>query len=301
MMEVGLNFGLSLSEFSPEQMIRIAREAERLGYESLWCGDHLILPPEIPLRDTSEPDKPVSRVTPSETTRVLFQPRAPMPDVLTVFSHMAAVTSRLVLGTDVYVLALRNPMVVARQAATVDWLSGGRLMLGVGLGWIPGEYEAAGIPWSERAGRTEESIEVMRSLWTEEETSHTGRYFEFGRSLFWPKPARPGGPPILIGGESAAALERAARLGDGWCARYQSPDSLRARLKSIGDMRAQHGTGGRPFEVMVRIRPDVTPGALAALDSAGVTRANVSLQWITDFDWILAEMIRVSGVLGLAR
>src|SRR5580693_281125 len=114
MMEVGLNFGLSLSEFSPEQMVRIAREAERLGYESLWCGDHLILPPEIPLRDTSEPDKPVSRVTPSETTRVLFQPQAPMPDVLTVFSHMAAVTSRLVLGTDVYVLALRNPMVVAR-------------------------------------------------------------------------------------------------------------------------------------------------------------------------------------------
>jgi probable F420-dependent oxidoreductase len=300
-MEVGLNFGLSLSEFSPEQMVRIARDAERLGYESLWCGDHLILPPEIPLRDMSEPDKPVSQVAPSETTRVIFQPQAPMPDVLTVFSHMAAVTSRLVFGTDVYVLALRNPMVVARQAATVDWLSGGRLVLGVGLGWLPGEYEAARIPWSERAGRTEEAIGVMRSLWTEEETSHVGRYFEFGRSLFWPKPARPGGPPILIGGESTAALKRAARLGDGWCARYQTPESLRPRLKVISDMRAEHGTGDRPFEVMVKIDPDFTLDALAALDSAGATRANISFQWITDFDWILSEMIRVSEVLGLAR
>ena len=89
-MDVGLNFGLTLSEFSPDQMRTIACDAERLGYRSLWCGDHLILPPTIPLRDMSEPDKPVSEVVPSNTTRVIFEPQAPMPDVLTVFAHMAA-------------------------------------------------------------------------------------------------------------------------------------------------------------------------------------------------------------------
>jgi probable F420-dependent oxidoreductase len=298
-LDVGLNFGLSLSEFAPEQMLTIAREAELLGYKSLWCGDHLILPPEIPLRDMSDPDRPVSQVTPSKTTRVIFPPRAPMPDVLTVFSHLAAVTSNLVFGTDVYILALRNPMVVARQAATLDWLSGGRFVLGVGLGWLPGEYEAARIPWSERVGRTEEALGVMRSLWTEEQTSHTGRYFEFGPSLLWPKPSRPGGPPILIGGESEAALRRAARLGDGWCARYQTPDSLRVNIKTINDLRAQEGRDG-PFDVLVKMDPDLTVEALNDLKTAGATKINVSFQWTNDFDWVLSEMFRVSDALRLA-
>lgn len=199
-MRAELHFGLVVScqqvqgFVDPATMKAIAQRAEQRGFDSIWSTDH-----------------------------IAFQ--KPILEAVVALSTMAGWTERIALGTGVLLLPLRHPSLVAKQFASLDVISGGRVILGVGVGGEGAkDFEAVEIPRSERGARTNEAIEVLRKLWSETSTSHHGRYFNFDEVRMEPPPEQNGGPPIWIGGRSDAALRRVAERGDGWLSYFASPE-----------------------------------------------------------------------------
>lgn len=192
-------FGWPLAEYAT-----LARCADELNYESVWVADHLAAPiefaPTYPYRESGKPS---------------FVADTPFADPFVLHAQLAAVTRQVQLGIGVLVLPLRNPFVVAKAAATTQELSGGRLQLGVGVGWMKEEFDAVGEAFSGRAGRMEEMIEVMKKLWTGQAVEHAGPNYRFAPLQMSPGVSKP--VPILVGGSSKPALGRAARIADGWC------------------------------------------------------------------------------------
>lgn len=282
-MKIGLNFGTTLYEYKPTDLLAVARKAEELGYDSIWCGDHLIVPTVIPRRDVAHPDLPVSKVdSDSPTARVVFSADAPMPDVFLVFAHLAAVTSRISFGTAIYILPLRHPIISARAVGTLDWLSGGRALLGVGLGWLPGEFDILGEDFATRGRRMDECIRIMRELWTQEQPAYQGEFFSFAPARFEPKPIQKPGPPILIGGETDAALRRAALLGDGWCGRLHTPDTLRIHVERLRRLRREFGREDTPFTVQSWLKPRASADDVRALQAAGADQLLMGMHGCKD-------------------
>ena len=228
-----MKFGIPLLWIRPEQLVDIAQAAEELGYESVWAPDHLILPATPAQGTGGHGDVP---------------PDLPIWDAGGLLCTVAAVTTTLRLGTWVYVLGARHPFVAARTFQTVDALSRGRLTLGVGAGYIPQEFAAAGIDFASRGRRLEESIAICRSLWTDEMTEFHGEVFDFDPVAMAPKPFTAGGPPIHIGGASPVALRRAARLGDGWMGLEGSPQEVAPLIEAL---RREEDAAGRehPLEI----------------------------------------------------
>jgi probable F420-dependent oxidoreductase len=187
-----------------QALVGLAERAEELGFDSVWTHDHVFN---------------VGHVFDRIGGRPYYEP-------LTLLSFVAARTRRVRLGTSVLVLPYHNPIRLAKTAATLDVLSGGRLILGVGVGAIESEMEAMGTPFKERAAFTDEAIGVMRTLWSEEDPRFDGKYSRFAGMKFSPKPVQKPSVPILIGGVSRAAIRRAARLGDGWQPLGLAPDAL---------------------------------------------------------------------------
>jgi probable F420-dependent oxidoreductase len=166
---------------------------------------------------------------------------APVPEVMTTLAAIAARTSRLKFGPSVVVLPYRTPVVAAKEMATVDWLSGGRLFPAVGVGVeLPREFDASGVPFAERGRRTDEAIRVMRLLWTQDEVTFQGDFYKLDRVSIFPKPWQTP-PPIWIGGKSEAAMRRTARLGDGWIPSFITPDEMRAGIQKVHDLAAAAG------------------------------------------------------------
>jgi len=215
--------GLVLAAQEGDAAKRQARRIEALGFDSLWVGDHVAF-------------------------------HVPIAESLTALAFAAGATERIALGTAVYLLALRHPTHAAKISATLDRLSGGRLVLGVGLGGeFPPEWEAVGVPVAERASRVAEGIPLVRRLWSEDRVAHEGRHFRFGPVTLAPKPAaqradgRPGPPPIWIGGRAPAAMRRIGRLGDGYISHMCAPESYRENLATIAGSAAQAGRGPLDF------------------------------------------------------
>jgi probable F420-dependent oxidoreductase len=170
-----------------------AQEAESLGFDSVWVTDHVLVP--------------VHHV---ERGHIFYE-------ALITLASVSSITRTVALGTTVLAMPARNPIVLAREVATLDALSGGRVILGLGTGWIREELEAVGIVWAERGRFLDEGIKVLRLLWSEEGSiSFSGRYTSFREMLFEPKPARRGGPPIWVGGMTHPSLRRVAQMADGW-------------------------------------------------------------------------------------
>jgi len=232
--------GVALFRLRPERVAAVARHAEGLGFESVWVPEHLVLPTHITSRYPYAPDG----VAP-------FSPDAPHLDPLVLLTHVAAATARIRLGTSVYLLPLRHPLVTARLAMSLDVLSGGRLTLGVGVGWLAEEFQAAGIDFQTRAARTRECVRALRTLWTETEPEFHGRFFSFGPLRFEPKPVQQPHPPIVFGGETEAALRRAAALGDGWYGVGHTPESAAVQATKLRALLAAAGRGAAPFELTV--------------------------------------------------
>lgn len=213
-----VEMGAVLTAQEPGQVRSFARSLEGAGFDSIWVGDHISF-------------------------------HVPILESLTLLSHVAAVTERVALGTSVYLLPLRHPTTTAKVAATVDHLSGGRLRFGVGVGGeFPPEFEASGVPVGERGSRANEAIAVLRKLWSGERVSHEGRHFNFGPVQLAPPPARPGGPPILVGGRKPPALRRAGRLGDGYISHMCSPDMYGQNLDQIRHHAEAAGRSEVPFD-----------------------------------------------------
>lgn len=259
----------------PQQMIEFAQRAEAIGCESVWCPEHLIWPAEIhspyPYSDGAEPPVP-------DTVRLY--------DPWVLLAAVAASTRTIRLGTCVYVLPLRHPLVTARAVATLDLVSNGRAILGAGLSWMAEEFEAVGIHFSTRASRCDEIVPILRSLWSEELTEHHGQHFSIPPVYFQPKPPQGAALPIVFGGESDGALRRAARLGDGWLGTWHTPDSVAPVMERLQVLLADRGRSPAGFEVTVMVEPDaVELGLLQDLHGAGVDRVCVGSPRIGASRW----------------
>lgn len=259
-----MRVGLNLVMVRPELMPEVAARAEAAGYESVFVPDHVVFPVE---RTSAYPYTPDGGFP--------FPLDTPLHDPWLVLMSVARATSTIKLGTAVYVLPLRHPFVTARAVTTLDVLSGGRAVLGVGAGWLQDEFTAFGLDPRTRFSRTEEAIEVLRTLWTEREASYHGRHFDFDAVYFEPKPASRPHPPILLGGESAGAMARAVRVADGWIS-AGSVERVEEHLRTLERVRAEQGAA-RPFEVTV-LHPRPSADDLLRLDGLGVDRV-VVMPW----------------------
>jgi probable F420-dependent oxidoreductase len=247
----------------PDVLAEVARRAEALGFESLWVPEHLVVPLEM---STPYPYSADGRF-PGGANVALHDP-------LIALTYVAACTTRIKLGTGVFVLPLRNTLAVAKAAASLDLLSNGRFLFGIGVGWLAEEFAAVGMPFAGRAARTREAIRLMRTLWSEEAPRFDGRFHQVPAVGFSPKPAQAGGPPIILGGESPAALRRAATLGDGWIGVSHTPDTVRPLIASLRAQLAERGRDADTFELTVGTAPGVrlTPDTVRAFADAGVHR-----------------------------
>ncbi|WP_043631949.1 TIGR03619 family F420-dependent LLM class oxidoreductase [Nonomuraea candida] len=216
-----MKFGVPLGLLHPDAWKDVAVAADELGFESVWLPEHLVFATDLSLAVYPGASDPGIR------------PETPLFDAPAYLCWLAALTSRVRLGTAVQLLALRHPFVSARAFATLDVVSSGRAICGVGAGWYRGEWDAAGVPFESRGARLDEAIEVVRRLWSEPVVSHTGRFYSFREVAFEPKPVQPR-LPVLAGGESPAALRRAARLCDGWISMPHTIDSIRPQLERLG-------------------------------------------------------------------
>jgi probable F420-dependent oxidoreductase len=256
--------GLNLVMVRPDRHPEVAARAEAAGYESVFVPDHLAFPV-----------KRTSAYPYTDDGGFPFPLETPLYDPWLVLMNVARATSTIKLGTAVYVLPLRHPFVTARAVATLDVLSGGRAILGVGAGWLEEEFTALGIDPRTRFSRTEEAIEVVRALWTEREPEYHGRHFDFDAVYFEPKPACRPHPPILLGGESTGAMARAVRVADGWIS-AGSVERVEEHLGTLAGLRADVGSG-RPFDVTV-LYPHPSVDDLVRLDALGVDRV-VVMPW----------------------
>ena len=257
-----MKFAVTFGRLHPRTWTEAAEAADRLGFESAWLPEHLVLPLAMAGSPYAEAEHP-----PVPPTTQLFDPGA-------LLSFVAARTTSLRLGTYVYLLGLRHPFITARAFGTLDWLSGGRAVIGAGAGWLRAEWEALGIDPATRGARLDEAIDVCRRLWTEATVAHDGPHFPFAEVAFEPKPVqRP--IPIFIGGESQRALRRAGWLGDGWIGMTHTPDSVAAQLAVVRDEREKAGRLDLPFEVTVG-GECATEDDTAAWEAAGVDRLIVS-------------------------
>ena len=244
-MKVGF-FGLNQGPFCvPENMAKLVRSLEVCGFESAWTGEHVVL------MDPHEAPSPVP-------------PETPFLDTVASLSFAAAHTERIKLGSGIILLPQRNPVVLAKELAGVDVLSGGRLLFGIGVGYVPREFETLGIPYEERGARMTEHIEVIRTLWTQERPSFEGRFTSFSGIQSHPHPVQKPHPPILVGGMSTAAHRRAVTQGDGWYGFFQDLDATAAALQGL---EAAAGEVERP-ESLGPLEISVTPPGPVDWDTA---------------------------------
>ena len=254
-----MKIGITLGLLHPAAFEPVAVEADRLGFESLWFPEHLVFPMEMAGSPYPGADHPP------------IPPETPLYDPFGMLCYLAAKTSSIRLGTNVFLLALRHPFVAARAIQTLDHLSQGRAEVGIGAGWLRSEFEATGLDPRTRGARLDEAITICRRLWTEETIEHHGQFYEFDPVKFEPKPIQRPHPPLHVGGESDAALRRAAALGDGWLGLHHDPSSVAEPIERLMRFRREAGTADRPFEITVG-GPIDSREDLARWEEAGVTR-----------------------------
>ena len=213
----------------PEVIGAVGRTAEQCGFATLWAGEHVVMV-----------DRPDSVYPYADDGRIAVPSDADWLDPLALFAFLAATTSRIRLATGVLLLPEHNPLIVAKRAASVDVLSGGRLTLGVGIGWSAEEYAALGVPFRGRGARNREYVEAMRLLWTDDRSSFTGEYVNFEQIRCYPKPVQHA-IPIVLGGNGARALDRVARYGDGWYGFNLTLAELPERLEMLEAACQRHG------------------------------------------------------------
>ena len=243
---------------------------EAAGVESVWTVEHVVMAVDY------EPLYPYS-----ESGRIAGHPDTVMPDPLEWLAFVAACTSTLRLGTAVVILTQHSPVTMAKRVATLDALSGGRAMLGVGIGWQKEEYAALNVPYTDRGRRLDEYIDVLRTLWGNDVASHDGRYVTFENLRSDPKPARTGGVPIVIGGSTSAAARRAGTRGDGWLPYVISPDDFALRADEVRAAAKEAGRDPSAIELSVwpaswRWGATFDVALVQAYVDAGATRLIVS-------------------------
>ena len=207
---------------------------------TVWVGEHVVLFEEYA---SSYPYAEDGRI-PAPSGTGLLEP-------LSTLSYLAAHTTTVRLGTAMVLLPQRNPVYTAKEVSTLDWLSNGRVDFGIGVGWLEEEFDAVNVPWPRRGRRTDEYIEVLRTLWCDETSAHDGEFYSLEPCQMFPKPVQAPHPPLHIGGESHAALARAARVGQGWHTFNRTPDELAGPLATLDGLLADQGRSRSDLTVTV--------------------------------------------------
>jgi probable F420-dependent oxidoreductase len=266
-MRYGIAFANTMTWAGGPGALDAARAAEAAGFESLWTVEHVVYPDGYASQYPYSPDGKMPAV-----------PSTPIPDPLVWLAYVAAVTTRIRLATGILILPQRNPVVLAKEVATLDSLSGGRVELGIGVGWLREEFDALGIPWERRGARTDDYVAAMRALWSSDGASHDGEFSSFAQVSSNPKPAQ-STVPIVIGGHSEAAAARAGRLGDGFFPGKGSPAELAALMAVVREHAERAGRDPGAVELTASTPAlfgggDVV-GAVEELAAIGVTRLMV--------------------------
>jgi probable F420-dependent oxidoreductase len=262
-MKFGIVFANTGPFAGPDGALAIARAAEQAGFESLWTVEHVFVPKGY---ESEYPYDKSGRMPGTED--------APIPDPLIWLSFLASATSTIKLGTGILIVPQRNPVVLAKECATLDVLSGGRLLLGVGAGWLEEEFDAIGVPFKNRGRRLDDHIAAMRALWSDGASSFAGEFTTFADGYSYPKP--PGGTiPVVIGGHSDAAAKRAGRLGDGFFPGRGSNASLAGLFATMREAAEAAGRDPSAIELTTggaaAFAPDPVE-ALGELAEMGVSR-----------------------------
>lgn len=253
-MDIGLFVPLGNGNASAEIVRSLGREAEDRGFESIWVPEHVVLFDDYESRYPYAAD---GRFPGGGDTGLL--------EPLTALAYLAAVTNRIRLGSGICLVPQRNPVYTAKQVVDLDCLSGGRVDFGIGVGWLREEFEAVAVPFARRGARTDEYLQVMRSLWTDEVSSFEGEHYTLPACRMYPKPVQQPHPPIHVGGESAAAMRRAARHGDGWYSFNRLPDELDGPLERLDAMLAEEGRSRS--DVQLTVSPYLNPVDAAAVEA----------------------------------
>jgi probable F420-dependent oxidoreductase len=257
-----ISFGTTMMA-GPRRWGDVARAAEEAGFESVWVPEHLIMPVTM----SGEPNSPHEGEPPISASTPAYDPWVQI-------ATMAAQTTALRFGTNVYNIGLRHPFITARSVTTIDAVSGGRFDFGIGASWLSEEWQAMELPFDTRGRRVDETIRIIQRLFTEDVVEHEGEFFHFQPVGFLPKPVQQPWPPMLIGGDSAAAMRRAAHLGDGWIPMQQTVETLPGNIKRIADMRAEAGRTG-PLQITLGARI-ASVDDVRRYEEAGATRLLVT-------------------------
>jgi probable F420-dependent oxidoreductase len=245
-----------------------AQAAERAGFSTIWIGEHVVLFDAYPASKYPYAGDYGTEVP-------IPDPTMPIIDPIIASTWIAAVTTTIQVGSGILILPQRNPVVLSKELATLDVLSGGRLVLGAGVGWCKEEYDAIGIPWEGRGKRMDDNLSALRALWRESSATFKGETVGFEAAYCYPKPVRNSDIPILIGGESDLALRRVARHGDGWIAFKLSAEEAPARVELLRRLMREQGRNPDRLRIVVGIFSHTSEDELKRYRDAGVTEFNL--------------------------
>jgi probable F420-dependent oxidoreductase len=249
-----------------EQIIDFARQAEAAGVESLWTFEHVVVPLDYE-----------SKYPYDKSGKMGATPESNFVDPLITLSAIAAATSSIRLGTGVNILSQSNPMYMAKQAASLDFMSNGRFMLGVGIGWLQEEFRAMGVPFERRGARFDDYVEAMRKVWSGEVVEHQSDFIDWSGFKSYPVPVQ--SPfPVIIGGATGKIYQRIARHGNGWYAPTRSVDDLAPRLDELRSACAEEGRDYGELEITAMWTLRGGLDELRAYEDLGVARLNIPIQ-----------------------
>jgi probable F420-dependent oxidoreductase len=264
-MKIGF-FAVGIADTArPEMITAIATIAERLGFATVWAPEHVVLLENF-----------ASRYPYSSDGKIPIPTTTPLLDPFIALTYAAAHTSRIRLATGICILPERNPLVLAKVAASLDYLSNGRFALGIGIGWLEEEFKAIGVPWERRTERTREYVEAMRNLWGDERSTYKGEFVSFEDARSYPKPIQGRKLPILVGGQTEPALKRAAAYGDGWCGFNLTPEQTAQKVTRLRELRKAAGRVPENFEISMSPPATASPSDLKRYRDAGVDELYLS-------------------------
>ncbi|MDG2471737.1 MAG: LLM class F420-dependent oxidoreductase [Pseudomonadales bacterium] len=254
-MKIGF-FGINTGVFSTrEAIIEVAKTTEDAGYESLWTGEHVVL---VDPQSGSSPIPPESN----------------MVDTIASLAFLAGITEKIKLGSGIILLAQRNPVVLAKELAGIDVLSNGRLLFGVGVGYVKEEFDVIGVPFEERGARVTEHIEAIRALWVEDRPSFDGQFTQISGVQSNPRPIQKPHPPIIIGGSSTPAYRRAVKQGNGWYGFYEDVETTAMSIKGLKEAALKYERPAELGELEITMTPPgpVDFDTMRRYEDLGVTR-----------------------------
>ena len=289
-----MKFGFMLPQFGAmathETMLSMAQLGEEQGFESVWAADHVIMPTRI---STPYPY--------SKSGEYIADPKGAHLEPFTILSFVAGCTHRIRLGFTVIVAPYRNPIVTGKMMASLDVLSNGRLIAGVGAGWLEEEFQALEVPFTKRWARTEEHIRIWKELWTAEEPRFDGQFYHFSEVQCRPQPLQKPHPPITIGGRGKASLKRVVSLGDGWQVVAEHPDDVYSTegdlAKDLATLKQMSEEAGRDFQT-IEITAVIIAGTAEGVlrDIAQYERLGVS-RLILDFPSFVSDPQEMATIL----